>query len=144
MTSTSHPAVPSSRRARSTRGARGGLRTVLALLLFFLALNAFAGGVYGLSGARGVPVEWLEGSPFDTYVVPSLFLFVVIGGVCLAAAVALSMKARVARSLATSAGVLLIVWIVAQVTMVGFVSWLQPAVAAAGLLVALLAGRVPR
>jgi hypothetical protein len=35
------------------------LRLALGLLLAFGALNAFAGGYYGLSGARGVPTEWL-------------------------------------------------------------------------------------
>jgi len=49
-----------------------GLRYALAGLLAFGALNAFAGGYYGLSGAPGVPVEWLEGSPFSDYTVPSL------------------------------------------------------------------------
>ena len=47
---------------------------------FMPALNAFAGGYYGLSGADGVPREWLAGSPFSDYVVPSLVLFVVVGG----------------------------------------------------------------
>src|SRR6185503_7859661 len=42
----------------------GLLRGVLGGLLAFGALNAFAGGLYGMSGAPDVPREWLEGSPF--------------------------------------------------------------------------------
>jgi hypothetical protein len=40
-------------------------------LLPFGALNAFAGGYDGLSGVEGVPLEWLEGSLFTEYFVPS-------------------------------------------------------------------------
>ena len=64
-----------------------GIRHALGGLLAFGALNAFAGGYYGLSGAPGVPVEWLEGSPFSDYTVPSLILFIVVGGSLLIAAV---------------------------------------------------------
>ena len=41
-------------------------RNVLGGVLAFSALNAIAGGYYGLSGAEGVPKQWLEGSPFTT------------------------------------------------------------------------------
>jgi hypothetical protein len=37
------------------------IRWILGLLLAFVALNAFAGGYYGMSGARNVPTEWLQG-----------------------------------------------------------------------------------
>jgi hypothetical protein len=35
------------------------IRYLLGALLTFGAINAFAGGYYGLSGAKGVPLEWL-------------------------------------------------------------------------------------
>ena len=41
---------------------------------------------YALGGASGVPEEWLENSPFDSYLIPGLYLGVVVGGTCLAAA----------------------------------------------------------
>ena len=40
------------------------IRSLLIGLLTFGALNAFAGGYYGLAGAKGVPIEWLRGQPF--------------------------------------------------------------------------------
>ena len=46
----------------------------LFLLEAFVALNAVGGALYGLLGADRVPRAWLEGSPFDSYVVPSLVL----------------------------------------------------------------------
>ncbi|NLB82118.1 MAG: hypothetical protein GX800_11050 [Clostridiaceae bacterium] len=32
-----------------------------------------------MAGAKGVPGEWLKGSPFSDYFIPGLFLFIVIG-----------------------------------------------------------------
>jgi hypothetical protein len=48
------------------------VRRALGVLLAFGAINAFAGGYYGLSGAKGVPVEWPDGSPFGSYFIPVL------------------------------------------------------------------------
>jgi len=70
-----------------SRSQSSTIRYVLGGLLAFGALNAFGGGYYGLSGAEGVPTEWLEGSPFSDYTVPSVILLVV-GGSFLVAAVA--------------------------------------------------------
>ena len=58
----------------------GIIRYTLGVLLAFGALNAFGGGYYGMQGAEGVPLEWLEGSPFKDYFLPGLILFAVVGG----------------------------------------------------------------
>jgi hypothetical protein len=108
-------------------------RYLLGGLLAFGALNAFGGGFYGLSGAEGVPLELLEGSPFRTYFVPSLILFVVVGGSFLSAAIAVFARFRIARLSAQCAGGVVLIWIVVQVSIIGYVSWMQPATAAAGL-----------
>jgi hypothetical protein len=120
------------------------VRYPLGALLAFVALNAFGGGFYGLFGAEGIPTEWLAGSPFTDYVVPSLFLFVVVGGTFLAAAVAVVARARAARPLALAAGALVLAWIAVQVAIIGYVSWMQPATTVAGLLVLALARCLPR
>ena len=115
---------------------------VLGGLLALLALNAFAGGYYGLLGAKDVPPEWLEGSPFSNYFIPSLFLFVVIGGFLTLAAVAVFARWRNARALALGAGVLVLAWLAIQVMILGYVSWMQPATAILALLILVLATRV--
>jgi hypothetical protein len=104
-------------------------RRFLGTLLAVAALNAFGGGIYGLLGAAGVPRAWLAGSPFTSYFVPSLILFWVVGGSLAVAALAVFASWRSARVLSTSAGVILLLWIVAQVAIIGFVSWLQPVMA---------------
>jgi len=119
------------------------VRLALGALLAFGALNAFAGGYYGLSGARGIPTEWLEGSPFASYFVPSLVLFAVVGGSFLAAAIAVLARLRAARLLAFGAGAIVLGWIAVQLVIIGYVSWMQPTTGVAGLLVLALARLLP-
>lgn len=103
-------------------------RRTLAVILAFVAINAFGGGVYGVTGARHVPKEWLKGTPFSDYFIPSLILFFVVGGSSVIAAVAVMRNGRHATLFAILAGLITIGWIAAQITIIGFVSWLQPAV----------------
>ena len=121
------------------RGHPAALRYVLGGLLAFGALNAFGGGYYGMSGAEGVPRGWLEGSPFDDYFIPSLVLFVVVGGSFLVAAIAVFAKVRIARTAAFAAGAIVLGWLAVETAIIGYVSWMQPATMVGGLLVLLLA-----
>jgi hypothetical protein len=126
------------------RGHPAALPYVLGGLLAFGALNAFGGGYYGMAGAEGVPKEWLEGSPFDDYFIPSLVLFVVVGGTFLAAAIAVFAKLRIARTAAYAASAIVLGWLAVETAIIGYVSWMQPATTIGGLLVLLLAWLLPR
>lgn len=119
------------------------IRRLLGALLTFGALNAFAGGYYGLSGAEGVPREWLAGSPFTDYVLPGAILFMVVGGALALAATMVFSRHRHARAGAFAAAGVLLVWIAVQVAIIGYVSWMQPATFAAGLLILVLTTRLP-
>ena len=116
------------------------IRFALGSLLALGALSAFGGGIYGMRGAPDVPVSWLEGTPFTSYVVPSAILFVVVGGTLLFASVTTFVRARIAQQAAIAAGVILLGWIGAQVALLGYVSWLQPVTAIAGVVILALAG----
>ena len=105
------------------------------------AMNAVAGGCYGLSGADGVPTEWLKGGPFSDYVVPSLVLLVMVGGSFLLAAMA---GLHIAQLAAYTAGLIVLGWLASQLAMIGYVSWMQPATASAGALVLVLAWLLPQ
>jgi len=119
------------------------IRTLLGAFLAFGALNAFAGGYYGLSGAEGVPREWLAGTPFTDYFVPSFILFVIVGGTLAVAAVLVFRRHRLARAGAFTAAAVLLGWIVVQVTIIGYVSWMQPATFAGGLVMLALTALLP-
>lgn len=106
-----------------------------------IAVNAVGGAIYGLAGAENVPREWLEGTPFDSYLIPSLTLLVAVGGSMGAAALAVLRRRRYAAALSVGAGVILVAWITTQVVIIvpdGGFSWLQPTMLVAGLLVAAL------
>lgn len=119
------------------------IRYLLGALLTFGAINAFAGGYYGLSGAKGVPLEWLAGSPFSDYFIPSLILLVVVGGAFSVAAIAVFMRSRLARVSAYAAGTVVLVWIGVQLAIIGYVSWMQPTTFLAGVFVLILARLLP-
>ena len=119
-------------------------RYLLGGLLAFGALNAFGGGYYGMAGAESVPTEWLEGSPFDDYFVPGLILFGAVGGSLLAAAIAVFANLPMARVAAVGAAAILFGWLVIETLMIGYVSWMQPATAAGGLVILFFARRWPK
>jgi hypothetical protein len=115
-------------------------KIALIVIQLFVMLNAFGGGFYGLNGAKAIPRAWLDGSPFHSFFIPSLFLFGVIGGGMLVATIVLLRKARLAPWVSLGMGVLLMLWIVVQVSIIGYVSWMQPTSFIAGAAIATLAG----
>jgi hypothetical protein len=131
-------------RVRRRAEQRPAVRYTLGSLLAFGALCAFGGGYYGLAGAEGVPREWLEGTPFKDYFVPSLILLVVVGGTYLAAAGAVLVRSGFARLAGFGAGFVMLIWIAVELLMIGYVSWMQPATTAGALAVLVLAWLLPR
>jgi hypothetical protein len=135
--------VAARHRMASNVRRRDGSRWILGSLLLVIALNAFAGGYYGLAGAEGVPKEWLEGSPFTSYFIPSLILAVVVGGAFLTAAIAVFARLPARRDAVLVAVAVAFGWLTVQIAIIGYVSWMQPATATATLIVAVLAARLP-
>lgn len=106
---------------------------VLSVLHAVVALNAAGGGIYGLTGAPGVPLEWLEHTPFPSYVIPSLILLLIVGGIHVAAGLSVAARTPRCRRVSLAAAAILLGWIGTQVALIGYVSWLQPAVGLASL-----------
>ncbi|MES2766981.1 MAG: hypothetical protein V4642_13990 [Bacteroidota bacterium] len=104
-------------------------RYTLGSLLLLVALNAFGGGYYGMAGAKDVPIEWLEGSPFKNYFIPGLILFIAVGFSCLIVSVAVFKKHRVALKAAFVCCAIIFGWLGVQVAIIGYVSWMQPVTA---------------
>ncbi len=113
--------------------------TVLGILHAFIAINAFGGGAYGMMGPKELPVEWLEGSPFSSFFIPSLVLFVVVGGSHAMAAFRVMKRTPSAYKAALMAGTVLLIWIMVQVAIIGFVSFLQPVMAGLSVVVIVMA-----
>lgn len=119
------------------------VRITLGTLLLLIAINAFGGGYYGMAGVEDISLDLLRGSLFKNYFIPSLFLFIVVGGSCLFSAVAVFRGKRIARYASLFCGIILILWIIIQVSIIGYVAWLQPAIFVAGIFIAVLAYLLP-
>ena len=103
---------------RSTAHMLGGA------LLAIVGIAAAFGGIYAITGARGVPTEWLAGSPFSDYVVPGIVLLSIVGGSLLVAAAAVLARTRWRRVALLAAGAVMLTWIGTQVVIIGPRSWL--------------------
>lgn len=119
------------------------MRIVVGVLLAFLALNAVAGGAYGMLGAHAWPLSWLEGGPFHSFFVPSLILCVIVGGASALAAAATFKEHIFWRPLAYLAAVIALGFVVIEMLLIGYVSWMQPAVIAYAVVIGALTWAAP-
>ncbi len=120
------------------------VRNTLVIMLLLVAINAFGGGYYGMAGAKSVPIEWLKGSPFQNYFIPSLILFVCVGGSALFAAILVFRRQSMARKAALSCGFIILLWLAIQVAIIGYVSWMQPTTAVVALIILFLTFKLPK
>ena len=114
--------------AGSNGDPRWTRRTLVALQLL-VAVNAIGGSIYAFGGAPDVPREWLEGTPFDSYLVPGVILLVAVGGAMTVAAGSLLLRHPRAPEASIGAGLVLIGWITVQMLIIvpdGGFSLLQP------------------
>jgi hypothetical protein len=114
------------------------LRYALGSLLMLVSLNAFGGGFYGMMGAEGVPLELLTDSPFTNYFIPSLILFVCVGGSNLFSSIAVFKKMQFATKAVYFSSSIIIIWLITQVAIIGYVSWMQPATAITTIVILIL------
>lgn len=119
-------------------------RAALLTLLAFVALTSITGGAVmvasaslgtdrmGLPPEILLPPELLQGSPFNSYLVPGLLLALVVGGFHVAGFILLMKHRRRAPLAAAVAGYSILIWIFVQMVFVPF-SVLQAVYFAAGL-----------
>jgi hypothetical protein len=98
-------------------------RAALALDVL-LSVGALAGGAALVVGPRGqilpLPLSALKGSPFDTYFVPGLILFGVLGIGPLVAAWLVLMRHRLAPLGTILVGIALLAWLAVEAAIVGY------------------------
>lgn len=99
---------------------------LLSGMILFQAVSGIAGGIglmFDPTGASlGIPTEWLAGSPFDSYLIPGIILFTVLGLYPLAAWFAIRQRWHRAQTVALSVGIALIIWIGVEVAIIGYQS----------------------
>jgi hypothetical protein len=98
--------------------------TAAIVLEIVLSIGALGGGLVLLIAPRGeimpLPLSALAGSPFETYLVPGLILFGVLGlGPLVAAALAWP-RHPLAPMAAFVVGVGLLIWVAVEVAIIGY------------------------
>jgi uncharacterized membrane protein len=101
----------------------------LGILQAFIGLGALGGGfmlVRDPSGsALGLPMSFLEGSPFPDFLIPGMFLLAVNGvGSVIGASLSFTRR-RYAQEIAIVLGAILVAWIVIQVVIISSFNWLH-------------------
>lgn len=85
----------------------------------FVALTASGGGIAlmtGLEGAR-FPLAMLDGTPFDSYVLPGLLLAAVVGGSATIATLAMLRNPELGAALSQLAGIVMVGWIIGEMVL---------------------------
>ena len=114
-------------------------RWALIAIEVLVAVNAIFGGIGLVRNGMGMPDEWLERTPFSSWLWPGIFLLLVIAVPMSAAAaleIARSQRAYLA-SMVAAAGQ--IGWIIVQIAVIQRFFFLQPVLLGAGLLIGALA-----
>jgi hypothetical protein len=94
------------------------IRRVTTVLAGFVGVTAVLGGVELVTGYPvRQPVEWLAGTPFDSFVVPGFLLAVIVGGSAVVAFLAAIRSDPRWPWAAIVAGGVLCGWIVAEMVM---------------------------
>jgi hypothetical protein len=130
---------------------------LLILLLFFLGIVAVASGamLFAAPDGRflGMTPDSLEGSPFRDYLIPGIILFLAVGVFQFLTAYGLVARSKWrwlgalnpiksqywAWTASWAAGVIMIIWIVVETALLGYVSFLQPLIFVWALVLIILA-----
>ena len=110
----------------------------LIIIEFFNGLSGLAGG-YGLisdptAASLGMELAWLDGTPFNSFLIPGIILFVFNGVGNTVAAVLSIRKHRYFPVVALFFGAGMMIWIISQVAFIGYKNFLQPLYFSTGLI----------
>jgi hypothetical protein len=102
---------------------RPGIVIALIALTAFQALGAIGGGIGLIQDPIkniGIPLSILQGSPFKDYLIPGIILLVLVGLFPLVPLYGLIRRRRWGWWLELAAGGALIIWIIAEIAMLGY------------------------
>lgn len=105
---------------------RAILRWGLLIVTIFNALSAIVSGIAMLmTNGLGMPLAFLETSPFSSFLWPGVILVVVVGGTQAIAAVLLILRWETALLWSAVAGFGMVIWIFIETGLIREWSWLQ-------------------
>ena len=112
------------------------------ILHFFIGLGAIGGGMMALlnpQGPDGMPANVLDGSPFHDFLVPGIFLLVVLGLGNIFCGIMTLKKSELRSFLSGVWGVLMVLWIIIQCVILNAIVELHVIFFVLGLVQAVLA-----
>lgn len=115
---------------------------LLCGLHLFVGIGAVGGGLAGILNPQaplGMPLELLQSSPFDNYLIPGLILFVIIGLGNLFSAYTFRLKSRYQGYISSVFSWALVIFIVVQCLMLNLIYFLHIIFFFVGLIMAGLA-----
>ena len=114
-------------------------RVELLVLEAIAGVSAVAGGIGLVFDWLGVNKSRLDGSPFNSFLIPGLILLVAVGGLLLSATWMVWTRSKLALEVSLAAGFILLGWFSVQIIMIGLFNWLQPIMASVGVAIAVIA-----
>jgi hypothetical protein len=124
------------------------MKSPYRLLLYlhaFVGIGALFGGLAGMLNPQeplGIPAELLEGSPFSSYFIPALILFVVIGLGHSLSAITAWRRSEYQGYISSVFSWALMIWIVVQCIIIRAVDFLHVLYFSIGLFGAIIAMRL--
>ena len=133
----------------SVRGSQHLSRVAIAALVLevLLSIGALGGGLVLMIAPRGeimpLPLSALGGSPFETYFIPGVILFGVLGLGPLVAARLVWLRHPLASTAAFVVGAGLLIWVAVEVAIIGYSNEppLQAVYAVLGVAIVFIAAR---
>ena len=113
-----------------TKGWQG---SVLLALLLFVGVGAVYGGIGLMVNGMGMPSEWLDRMPVDTWTWPGLALLLSVAVPQFVAAWLVTRHDPRAGVVGLAVGAALVLWIVVQLAVLQRYFFLQPVIAGIGL-----------
>lgn len=118
------------------------MEAILIAILLFLALGGLVGGIAMISKPDGsllkLPTDLLKNSPVDTYLLPGIFLLVVMAVWPLVNIVAIVWTLEWGKASVITLGFVAMGWIIYQIVTIKTFWFLQPAIFIVGALLAIL------
>jgi hypothetical protein len=136
---------------KNSRDASPFLSRVLIFLLVFIGIGALISGPMLFAAPDGHLMQWstdmLEGTPFTNFLIPGLVLFLFVGifpilaacgllrrpSWCWAEAINIAKKYHWSWTASWASGVIMLIWIIVETSLLGYISFLQTVITAWGI-----------
>lgn len=116
----------------------------ILILLVFTAVNALIAGILFIIDPSGALMQmspdYIKNSPFDSYLIPGIILFLANGVLNVFTAISVFLKKRYSFVFVTIQGFILSIWIIIQIIMVDDINFLHITMFAIGFV--LIAGGI--